>query len=176
MDKDNELTFFGGEAPQNARASQGEVDVTHATAVFLSLLSNPSSSPLERDLAAADCGLTPKQSSFVQTWVRCRGDLVEISEKALLSPGQVQRLLAVPAVFQLLSEAAKRDSGLPGPVASKEELESSWTLIARNEAMPLSFQGEAREQLAKLLGYYPAGQDGSNVAIQINLKGGLADG
>lgn len=175
-----------GGTPQNAEPHAGEVVLTRAEAAFLSLClaaldDDPlSSSPLpsseQVDIARGEASLSRPQAEFIKIWIQYKGDLISIAEHAEMEPGRVARYLSSPAVIRILTEAAKVDPNIPPPIATKEELAVAWTLVSRIDSMPISYQREARQELAKMMGYYPQGSDGVNVGVQVILNGELTDG
>lgn len=174
----DELDFRGG-APQNCASDAGGVVATRAESRFLNLTlaalsDDPFNAPDSRqvNLAREEAGLTEAQGKFVASWIRHKGDLLSISEIDLIEPDQFVRYLTRPAIFRILTEAAKLRIDIPAPIPTKEELAISWGLISRSPTAPLSFQREARQELSKLMGYY-AHDDSTKVGVQVIVKGDL---
>lgn len=172
----------GGGYPQKRETSPGEVVLTrpesHYLAVCLSAeLGDPSFAPAPEELIESRkaASLTAAQGQFIRNWIRYKGDLFSIIDADLYEPSRMTRLIAAPAVFRILSEAARLRPELPPPIPTKEELAVTWGMVSRDAAMPLGHQKEARQELAKLLGYYPHGDEGVKVGVQVVLKGDLTD-
>ena len=169
-----------GAYPQKAESGAGEVVLTRAESAYLSLVLAADTcdpdfppSPSEITQARTAASLTPKQSDFIRAWVKYKGDLFDLTDVEHYEPGRLARYLASPAVYRILTEASKHRAELPPPIPTKEELAVTWGMVSRDNAMPLGHQKEARQELAKLLGYYPNGSDGVNVGVQVILKGDL---
>lgn len=171
-----------GAAPQNGEPGAGEVVLTRTESAFLALtlaalygdpLAQPSESALAEARDAAE--IPPKQAVFIGAWIVHKGDLVALSEEESIEPDQFVRYLTSPAVFRILTEAARRCPNLPPPIPTREELAVTWGIISRTPSMPLNYQKEARQELAKLMGYYPGGADAVNVGVQVILKGDLTN-
>lgn len=174
-----ELENRGG-YPQNGETAAGEVVLTRTESDFLSLslaaeMGDPEFAPSAEVLTNARkaASLTVAQGRFVQDWMRYKGDLFELTDFGFYEPSRVTRLLASPAVFRILTEAARLHPELPPPIPTKEELAVTWGMVSRDGAMPLAHQREARQELAKLMGYYPHGSEGVNVGVQVVLNGDL---
>lgn len=169
-----------GAYPQKSEPGAGEVVLTRAETAFLDLVLTADTcdpdfppSPSEITQARTDASLTQKQGDFIRDWVKYKGDLFDLADFAHYEPGRLARYLASPAVYRILTEASKRRTELPPPIPTKEELAVTWGMVSRDSAMPLAHQREARQELAKLLGYYPNGSDGVNVGVQVVLRGDL---
>lgn len=179
-----------GGYPQKSEAAAGEVVLTRAESDFLELAVSslaaydegdpfaPSKPSLERDLDCKrrDAFLTLGQSTFISLWIEHKGDLLAIADSAKIEPSQFTRFLSSPSVVRILTRASQLCPNVPPPVASKEEIAAVWTLISRTDTMPLTYQREARQELSKMLGYYPSGSDAVNIGVQVVLKGDLVDG
>lgn len=171
-----------GGYPQKRESAAGEVVLTRTESDFLALclsaeMGDPSFAPSPDALVEARkaASLTAAQGQFVRNWLRFRGDLFGLMDAELYEPGRMTRLIAAPAVYRILTEASRLHPELPPPIPTKEELAVTWGMVSRDTAMPLSHQREARQELAKLMGYYPHGSDGVNVGVQVVLKGDLTD-
>ena len=176
-----DLEIRGGH-PQSCEPAAGEVVLTRAESHFLSLTlaalsGDPFDTPSEEAVAEARdaAGLSPKQAAFVESWISHQGDLVALSEESFIEPSSFVRYLTAPVVFRVLTEAARRWPNLPSPIPTKEELAAAWGIISRLPSMPLNYQKEARQELAKLMGYYPNGSDAVNVGVQVIVKGDLTN-
>lgn len=171
-----------GGYPQNLAAHGEEVVLTRAESVFLdTALAVVSDDPLslvsEADLILAreDAKLTPARARFCVEYLRYKGDLVALSEATEFSPTNVTQYLTSPTVFRILTEAARRYPDILSPVPTKDELTVVWAVVSRCENMPLSYQKEARQEIAKLMGYYTTPTSGNvNVGVQVVLQGDLA--
>lgn len=170
--------------PQNGASAGGEVVLTRAEADFLSLHAvylddDPFADlpdPELVDAARQAACLTKVQADFLRAWFEHKGDLISMSADLASSPGAVGRCLTSPAVLRILRKAAEVSPNLPPPVATKDELSAVWTRVSRDESLPLSYQREARQELAKLEGLYLNSGDAVNVGVQVVLKGDLTDG
>lgn len=184
------LTNFSSEGgyPQNAAAAGGEVVLTRAESDFLDLTVSqldayddpfaPSIPSLEQDIDVKrrDASLTLPQATFIKLWIEHKGDLLSIADSSQIEPSKFPRYLSSPSVVRILTKASRLCPNVPPPIASKEEIAAVWTMISRTDAMPVSYQREARQELSKMMGYYPSGSDGVNIGVQVVLKGDLVDG
>jgi hypothetical protein len=176
-----DLEIRGG-YPQNAESPAGEVVLTRAESAYLTLsLSADQTDPFydpdnaELENLRKEASLTIKQGRFIQDYLCYKGDIIELADIEHYEPSKIARYLASPAVRRILTEAARLCPELPPPIPTKEELAVTWGLVSRDPAMPLAHQREARQELAKLLGYYPHGDEGVKVGVQVVLKGDLTD-
>ena len=171
-----------GGYPQNLTANGEEVVLTRAESVFLDtaldvVSGDPLSLVTESDLLLAreNAGLSAPRARFCVEYLRYKGDLVALSEATEFSPSNVTQYLTSPTVFRILEEASRRHPDILSPIPTKEELAVVWSVVSRSDTMPLSYQKEARQEIAKLMGYYTTPSSGNvNVGVQVVLQGDLA--
>ena len=123
--------------------------------------------------AAAEAGVTEKQLAFLRCWIKHKGDLVALTEALVSEPSEVPRYLTFPVIFRILSELANKDASYPTPIPTREELAAAWGFVSRSPSAPSTFQRDARQEIAKLMGYYAQGSDAVNVGVQVIVKGDL---
>lgn len=118
-----------------------------------------------------EAGLTARAVDALVAWIRHKGDMFSIMAEEDIPADALTSLFASPAMLRILDELSRRDASVPPPVATKDELLAVWTAASRSPGLPLTFQKEARQEIAKLSGLYPddKGKGGGQTNIQINM-------
>ncbi len=164
----DDLEKRGGHPQKRERDAAG-VSLSQTESRFLELLADPFRDDEEFTAAGRAARLTENQIAYIDEWVMNHGAHWLTCESAGFNALEGARVFRNPAVARIINAAA--EAGLcAGTVPSKEEVAGFLGQQMRNPFVPAATQQKAAETVAKMMGYFPAGQNGAaSGGVSINI-------